>query len=288
MELGSNSDVVDRPPRERRRLSSALSAFWEGGGGSSHSELTRIFDMFDVGDDGGGNKADRVRTAVLGVEDDELWELVDELLHSIRFVIADPPTEEPYASVVARDLASLREALQAYGRAVDDNGSLVHSTPLMLPEHARLPTVSALREHLARLQRSSAAEDPSAMIGSAKELVESTVKVVLHEVLGQDDPQGDLPQLAKEAEGALALRSNEVRDHANPKVAAATKRILGGLGNIPSAIAELRNEIGTGHGRATESRVPGRYAKLTVGAAITYCEMLLDTLQDPDAPWRQR
>jgi hypothetical protein len=65
-------------------------------------------------------------------------------------------------------------------------------------------------------------------------------------------------------------------------------RILGGLTNIPSGLAELRNAgYGTGHGQSRRiSGIKERHAELAARAAITYSSFMLDTIDDPDAPWR--
>ena len=58
-----------------------------------------------------------------------------------------------------------------------------------------------------------------------------------------------------------------------------TKRILSNLSQVAVGIAELRNECGLDHGRTTPTVGLGpRHAHLAVGAATTYCRMLLETL----------
>ncbi|MFJ3206043.1 abortive infection family protein [Streptomyces sp. NPDC086989] len=54
-------------------------------------------------------------------------------------------------------------------------------------------------------------------------------------------------------------------------------------------MAELRNQgFGSGHGQASApSGLGTRHARLTVNAAVTWCELILDTLADPAAPWRK-
>ena len=70
------------------------------------------------------------------------------------------------------------------------------------------------------------------------------------------------------------------------------KRILGAVTTIANGLAELRNRghgHGTGHGPATARVGPRpRHAHLAVNAAITWCRLMLDTLADPDAPWRRQ
>jgi Abortive infection C-terminus len=65
------------------------------------------------------------------------------------------------------------------------------------------------------------------------------------------------------------------------------KHILGGLGQIAAGMAELRNLYGTGHGRG--QRIKGlktRHAEFAARAAIAYTAFVLDTVNDPTAPWR--
>lgn len=52
-------------------------------------------------------------------------------------------------------------------------------------------------------------------------------------------------------------------------------------------LAELRNSYGTGRGRAGPSVGLGvRYAHLAVNASITWCQLMLDPLADPNSPFR--
>ncbi|MER5342953.1 abortive infection family protein [Streptomyces mirabilis] len=69
----------------------------------------------------------------------------------------------------------------------------------------------------------------------------------------------------------------------------AIKKILSGAVNIAVSVAELRNQgFGSGHGQASvPSGLGVRHARLTVNAAVTWCELILDTLGDPVAPWRK-
>ena len=52
-------------------------------------------------------------------------------------------------------------------------------------------------------------------------------------------------------------------------------------------LGELRNRgYGTGHGPKGERvGLRPRHAQLAVNAAVTWCGIMLDALDDPDAPW---
>jgi hypothetical protein len=60
-----------------------------------------------------------------------------------------------------------------------------------------------------------------------------------------------------------------------------TKTILNALATLVAGIAELRNEHGTGHGKAQGSKEIGEpQARLAVGAASTLCIFFADSLND--------
>jgi hypothetical protein len=151
---------------------------------------------------------------------------------------------------------------------------------------ANLRDATAIREHLVRLQR-SAHNDPPLAIGIAKELVESTAKTVLLEAGEFVDDKEDLPALVARAQQALGLHPSSAQP--GPDGTDAVKRILGGLMNVTTGLAELRNRgYGTGHGPKGERvGLHPRHAHLAVNAAMTWCSIMLDTLADPAAPWQR-
>lgn len=72
--------------------------------------------------------------------------------------------------------------------------------------------------------------------------------------------------------------------------ATTSKKILGSVTSVAIGVAELRNRgYATGHG-AGSARVGlhPRHAQLAVNAAVTWCQLILDTLADTNAPWRSR
>lgn len=143
----------------------------------------------------------------------------------------------------------------------------------------------AIQEHLHRLHR-AVNDDLALAIGSAKELIESTAKVVLIERGFDVDERTDLPVLVKEAQQALGLHPSSAAP--GPDGTDAIKKILGGVSSIAIGVAELRNRgYGTGHGSAgPRTGLSKRHAHLAVNAAVTWCQLMLDTLNDPAAPWR--
>lgn len=275
-----------------QRLARALGEFWyDGGGPSTHDELGYAFedaglDRFDAEliHSYVGSKRDRVNRAVrLAAEHGRLWPLAERLVSSLHD--AGMLDQEQFPGHQQRT-ARLRSALAGMGRGISTDGKLTGSvSPAVAEEPATLLDVPVARDHIERLRDAVRREDVANMVGISKELVESVVHIVLRERAVEVDDDWDLIKLAKEAQKALLLHGS-VQDIEDDYIGQRVKRILGRLSNIVSAIIEMRNEMGTGHGRPEPpTGIRTRHAKMTAGAAIVYSEMMLDTLQDPDAPW---
>ena len=61
------------------------------------------------------------------------------------------------------------------------------------------------------------------------------------------------------------------------KGSAASQRVLQNLSSAVQGLAELRNELGLGHGRTTPSPALARHARLAANAARTVVEFVLET-----------
>lgn len=159
----------------------------------------------------------------------------------------------------------------------------------------RLPTWSlnavsdptAIVELLDRI-RGALPQDPAQAIGAAKELIESTAKLVLIE-RKQEVPAGrEISALVSRAADALDLRTKNPSTH--PDGSPSLNRILSAAIAMAIGVGELRNAgYGTGHG-GTDGR-PGlseRHAYLVVDAAAAWCQLMLATLGDPAASWHQQ
>lgn len=127
--------------------------------------------------------------------------------------------------------------------------------------------------------------DPAGAVAGSKELIEATAKTVLAELGVAYTDREDFSALVPRAQHALGLNSKNV--DAGVDGAGSVKRILGGLASIAQGIDELRNTHGGGHGRAHATRLGPRHARLAFNGARTWCELVLDTLDDDHAPWRR-
>ena len=159
-------------------------------------------------------------------------------------------------------------------------GKIVDPTPKAHIELAGLPTdldTSHLGIYLERIN-SSIESDPELAVGSAKELVEATLKSILRGGgTSFDDSKDDIPALLKKVQKSLELAPEDI-DGAK-RGADTIKRVLSNLGSVAIGVAELRNLYGTGHGRSKRRAVDPRLARLVVGSAGTLCRFLLETYE---------
>lgn len=205
--------------------------------------------------------------------------------------------------VVRPDVTETERLCQLYNQFLQNDGfQLVERTrlsgkPIYIGRFVGIglmPGVSAAREVLAgtdpgyiaqQITRMEAAviNDPSLAIGTAKELVETCCKTILRERNIEFSKNADIPELVKLTSKELELTPNDITDKA--KASDTIKRLLSNLGTIAQGIAELRNQYGTGHGKAAGARGLGsRHAKLAVGAASTLAVFLAETHNERPKP----
>ena len=118
--------------------------------------------------------------------------------------------------------------------------------------------------------------DYSLALGSAKDLIETVLKRILHEREISFSRTEDIPSLLKKAQKALGLNRAAIDD--GKKGAEKIKATLSNLGAIACNIAELRNLYGTGHGRIGQrGSFSARHAKLVAYSSVALCVFLLET-----------
>ncbi|WP_117422824.1 abortive infection family protein [Mycobacterium marinum] len=89
---------------------------------------------------------------------------------------------------------------------------------------------------------------------------------------GQRD---DIPQLYRYVANLLELKADSVPQSA--KGSESAQQILRTLVTTIQSLAELRNELGIGHGQSTRSVALARHARLALNATVTVAEFVLDT-----------
>lgn len=153
-----------------------------------------------------------------------------------------------------------------------------------LTEHAlnALPDPQSIHDHLRRLG-DSVDTDPRLAVSTAKALIESTAKCVLTARGQTYSRAAKVPALVNAAQESLGLAPKSVSDEDR-----ALRQALQSLVTLTQSVTELRNSVGIDHGAEEVPKwVRPRHARLVVGAAQVWCQLMLETLADPDAPWRR-
>lgn len=125
--------------------------------------------------------------------------------------------------------------------------------------------IAALEEPAGTLAHALTEGHRVAAIGSAKELVESTCRVILTDRGMPPSSNEGLPVLVKRAMPEHRPPSRWAMDLA--------RRLAG----VADALAGLRNEAGSGHGRAQPSPATAADAQLAAGTAATLVRYLLSS-----------
>lgn len=161
-----------------------------------------------------------------------------------------------------------------------ENGRIVGGDTASQIDLSSIPTnldIGHLGIYLDRIN-GSVDSDPELAIGSTKELVEATLKAILHGDGLPFDEKDDIPALLKKVQKHLDLAPDQVE--ATKRGAETIKRVLSNLGSVAIGVAELRNVYGSGHGRSPrKAAANARLARLAVGCGGTLCRFLFETYE---------
>lgn len=158
-----------------------------------------------------------------------------------------------------------------------------HMTGANLTEHAlnALEDPKSIQDHLRRLG-DSVDSDPRLAVSTAKALIESTAKCVLTARGQEYSRAANVPKLVNAAQESLGLAPKAVSDEDR-----ILRQALQSLVTLTQSVTEIRNQVGIDHGaEEVPTWVRPRYARLVVGAAQVWCQLMLETLADPSTPWR--
>lgn len=264
-----------------REVGGALADFFHGGKGPSHARLDSVFARTGMSDTDPApasqraadsqagrqstNKEQRVNAVFAqAVRRGRARELTEAILEQLRLARTDFEDE---------DTRPLRQALEHCGFQLTTTGHLEVSSLATVSSHAQRP---AIEDQLRRLRR--AQDDPGLMLGTAKEMMESTAKYVLEELGSPPPPSADFPYLLYLARERLNVRPEDIA--ATTPEAVAVKKILGAASTIAEQVNFLRNREGTGHGRTLPSGVSEPVARLVVREACSVVELLFATLDE--------
>jgi len=147
---------------------------------------------------------------------------------------------------------------------------------LRLQDRAVLTDPAVLEEHLGRI-RDGLVSDPAAAISSCKNLLESLFRIILDRSQVEYTTKDDVPQLYRKVATLLDLEAAAVPENAN--ASRTSQQILRTLVTTVNSLAELRNQLGIGHGQSTRSQALARHARLALNTTVAVAEFILDTWQ---------
>ena len=264
-------------------VAATLGAFVTGGDGPRHTVFTRVFARTGYASAAPYNsrsavqqmnKEDRVRSAVSTAvrEPARARDLVDGLLAEYRafgfFTALDDLQAERERKL---KVAAARSAFARIDWELTESGEL---RPAGVGAVIAVEGRPAIEDQLARLRRS--AEDPALMLGTAKEMLESTAKYVLEAFSVPYSPAMDFDELWFHTRDRLRLHPRDV-DIGAPG-GKQVREILQASWSIARMSNVLRNLEGTGHGRTLPTGVSAEVANLIVREACSVAQLVLATL----------
>lgn len=264
-------------------IGATLGAFVSGGVGPRHSVLSRVFDRAGFGHvapydrsnpDLQPNKEDRVRLTVAAAvaSPARSRDLVEGILSEYRadgcFRSLDEPTEERARQA---QVHALKCAFARIDWELTDDGELRPAGVGPLTATQGRP---AIEDQLARVRR--ATDDPALLVGTAKEMLESTAKYVLEEYSVPYTPKTSFDELWFHARDRLGIHPKDI--DVNVPGGEQVREILQSSWTIARMANEVRNVEGTGHGRTLPSAMTSEMALLVVREAASIVQLVLSTL----------
>jgi Abortive infection C-terminus len=144
---------------------------------------------------------------------------------------------------------------------------------LTRPDHLDDGSWAAIESYRRRFADAVAANDRPAVVGAAKDLIECVARCVLD---ATENPLGDsvkFPKLIYEAQKAL-------KRVAGPDlgVSEEVKAIANAAQTIATSVNAIRNEVGTGHGRARLPGIDDEMTSIVSDATMLWCRWALRRL----------
>ncbi|WP_189079825.1 abortive infection family protein [Mangrovihabitans endophyticus] len=141
------------------------------------------------------------------------------------------------------------------------------------PERLGSEQWDAIQEHRATLVNAVEVEDRSAIVGSAKDLIECVARCVLVATKSSIGNRAKFRPVIREAQKSLGRSAGD-----DISGSIEVRKIAQSVEDIANGVNELRNRVGTGHGRAKPTNVDDEMATVAVDAAMLWCRWALRRL----------
>ena len=263
-------------------ISAALGAFVSGGHGPTHTQLTRVFNQTGYGSaapydsyspNQQPNKETRVQLTIQAATNDpeRSRELIDGLLSEYRdsgfFNTMEDKQDEKKR---LEKYQSAKQAFMRNGWELTESGKIFPAGTSLVATEGR----PAINKQLDRLRRGS--DNPALMIGTAKEMLESTAKYVCETFSVPYRENMSFDELWHLARDRLDILPEQV-DLSRPG-AKELRGILQASWSIARMTNKLRNDEGTGHGRTLTTAIGPSVAHFVVREACNVVQLVLETL----------
>ncbi|WP_433435418.1 abortive infection family protein [Nonomuraea sp. CA-141351] len=150
----------------------------------------------------------------------------------------------------------------------------VLNAELKKPDALDQTSWAAIQDPFVRLKKAVGDQDRPLIVGSAKEMVEATARVVL-QARGNPASSGD--DYAK----VLGLAHKAIERQPGPGITkdAAVRQAADAARKLAGLLRELRNSYGTGHGRSTLQQIEDEVLETCIDGALLWVRWALRRLQ---------
>jgi hypothetical protein len=147
------------------------------------------------------------------------------------------------------------------------------SLELERPEHLDTKAWEAVEYYRRHFADAAAASDRPAVVGAAKELIECIARCVLDATENPLEDSANFPKLVRSAQKALQrVAGKDITTSDDVRL------IAGSAQNIATAVGALRNDVGTGHGRARVADIDAEMVGIVIDATMLWCRWALRRL----------
>ncbi|SDO03408.1 Abortive infection C-terminus [Klenkia soli] len=144
---------------------------------------------------------------------------------------------------------------------------------LKRPDHIGDEAWKAIDYYRGRLQFAATADDRPGAVGATKELVESIARVVCDATGSSVEDEAGVPKLVGSAQAALQRAAGkDVSGHR------AIRDIASSAQKMVISVAEVRNDVGVGHGRAQVADIDDEMVEVVLAATMLWCRWALRRL----------
>lgn len=147
------------------------------------------------------------------------------------------------------------------------------TTYLSRPDHLAQESWAAILSYESRLTYAAAAGDRPGMIGAAKDLIECIARCVTDATETTVGDSAKFPKLVYEAQKALKRTAG-----ADTSVSEEVRAISNAAQTIATSVNAIRNEVGSGHGRARLPEIDDEMASIVYDATFLWSRWALRRL----------